>query len=56
MPNTQIFVLPPPGTVDWNQNESLNSSENYKQVIDRIKNVVNNRRIDCWPPFRDYDK
>lgn len=53
--STSVFILPPPGTVAWDD-EELKSSENYKTVIDDIKQVVNQRRLDCWPPFKDYDK
>jgi hypothetical protein len=52
---TNIFILPPPGTVAWDDDELI-SGENYKTVIENLKKVVNQRRVDCWPPFRDYDK
>ena len=52
---TSVFILPPPGTVLWDD-EELKSSENYKTVIEDIKKVVNQRRLDVWPPFKDYDK
>ncbi len=55
VPPTSTFIMPPPGTVSWND-ESLNSSDNYKQAITYLANIVNQRRIDCWPPFRDFDK
>lgn len=51
---TDIFILPPPGTVAWEE-EELDSAENYKTVIANLKKVVNARRLDCWPPFKDYD-
>lgn len=51
---TDIFILPPPGTVAWDD-EQLESAENYKTVIEKLKKVVNARRLDCWPPFKDYD-
>lgn len=50
-----IFILPPPGTVSWDD-ENLDSTENYKTVIEHLKEVVQQRRLDCWPPFKDYDK
>jgi len=52
---TDIFILPPPGTVAWND-ENLEGTENYKTIIDKLQKVVNQRRLDCWPPFKDYDK
>lgn len=51
-----MFVMPPPGTVSWDD-EKLNSSEyNYKEAVEYVKNIVNQRRVNCWPPFRDFDK
>jgi hypothetical protein len=47
--------MPPPGTVSWND-ETLNSSDNYKEALKYVANIVDQRRIDCWPPFRDFDK
>ncbi len=55
VPPTEIFLMPPPGTASWN-NESLNSAESYKNAVEYVRNIVNQRRIDCWPPFRDFDK
>jgi predicted DNA binding CopG/RHH family protein len=51
-----IFILPPPGTVAWDDEEALDSTDSYKSVIDHLKKVVEQRRLDCWPPFKDYDK
>lgn len=56
VPNSEIFLMPPPGTVSWKDNENLNSTENYNVVIDQLREIVNQRRIDCWPPFKDFDK
>ena len=55
MAPTDIFILPPPGTVAWND-ENLEGTDNYKTIIDKLQKVVNQRRLDCWPPFKDYDK
>ena len=50
-----IFVMPPAGTLNW-KDEALTSSENYKVILDNLKDVVERRRLDCWPPFKDFDK
>ena len=55
VPPTDMFVMPPPGTVSWDD-EKLNSADNYKQAVDYVRNIVTQRRVDCWPPFRDFDK
>ena len=51
---TGKFVMPPPGTVAWDDEKV--SGENYKDIIERLSKVVSQRRLDCWPPFQDYDK
>lgn len=50
-----IFILPPPGTVAWDDESLDSSADNYKTVIANLKKVVEQRRLDCWPPFKDYD-
>jgi hypothetical protein len=52
---TQTFVLPPHGTVNWDNvdKETLNA---YNAILNKWKQTVGQRRIDCWPPFRDFDK
>lgn len=50
-----IFIMPPQGTVAWDD-ENLENAQNYKTIIEDLKQVVKQRRLDCWPPFRDYDK
>ena len=52
---TDLFIMPPQGTAAWDD-ENLESADNYKSVIEHLKQVVNQRRLDCWPPFKDYDK
>lgn len=56
VPKSEIFLMPPPGTVSWKDDENLNTTENYNMVIDKMREIVNQRRIDCWPPFKDFDK
>lgn len=51
----EMFLMPPQGTAAW-ENENLESAQNYKTIIEDLKTVVQQRRLDCWPPFRDYDK
>jgi len=52
---TNAFVVPPQGTVKWNE-EQLETSDDYNKVISNINELVKKRRIDCWPPFKDFDK
>ncbi|CAF0814337.1 unnamed protein product [Brachionus calyciflorus] len=56
VPNSEIFLMPPAGTVSWKDDENLKTAENYNLVIDKLREIVNQRRIDCWPPFKDFDK
>ena len=51
-----MFVLPPPGTVKWDENQNLDNTESYKNVVENLKDIVRKKRIDCWPPFQDFDK
>lgn len=53
---TDMFVLPPPGTVKWDENQNLDNAESYKNVVENLKDIVRKKRIDCWPPFQDFDK
>ncbi len=39
----------------WND-EELNSTDGYKAVIDKWRAVVQSRRLDCWQPFKDFDR
>lgn len=48
--------MPTAGTLDWKETDELKTSENYMKVIDHLKSQVDQRRIDCWPPFKDFDK
>lgn len=32
------------------------SSDNCNKVIENLKDLVNQRRLNCWPPFKDFDK
>ncbi len=52
---TNLFVVPAQGTVKWDE-EKLESSEDYNKVISNMNELVKKRRIDCWPPFKDFDK
>jgi Ca2+-binding EF-hand superfamily protein len=56
VPSSEIFLMPPAGTVSWKDDESLNTSESFNTVVDSLRQIVNQRRIDCWPPFKDFDK
>lgn len=52
---TDIFIMPPQGTAAW-EDGNLENAQNYKSIISDLKQVVQQRRLDCWPPFKDYDK
>ena len=56
VPNPHVFILPPPGTVKWNDETQLDSSENYKIIVENLQKIASQRRLDVWPPFKDYDK
>jgi Ca2+-binding EF-hand superfamily protein len=51
-----IFVMPPAGTISWTEEKKLNSSENYRVILRNLKDVIDRRRLDVWPPFKDFDK
>lgn len=51
----KLFVMPPAGTIAWNEDKKINSSENYRVILDNLKDVIERRRLDCWPPFKDFD-
>ena len=56
VPKSNMFLMPKPGTVSWKDDENLNTSDNFNTVIDNLRQIVDQRRIDCWPPFKDFDK
>ena len=45
----------PPGSVDFTKADKLNESD-YNSILLKWKRKVEQRRIDCWPPFKDFDK
>ena len=51
-----MFVMPPAGTISWSEEKKLIASEHYKVILDQLKDVIERRRLDCWPPFKDFDK
>lgn len=51
------YLMPPAGTMKWDEaNENLNSSESFQKILDNLNTIIKQRRLDCWPPFRDFDK
>lgn len=55
VPPQEIFRVPKPGTVDWNQ-----SSEDHRSIfdatMDRLRQRTNQRRVLTKPVFQDFDK
>lgn len=55
VPKTEIYEMPPPGTVDFRKASRYNE-EDYNNVLTQWKRKIEQRRLDCWPPFKDFDK
>ena len=55
VPRTDIFEMPPPGSVDFSKAHKFNEVD-YSNALAKWKRKVEQRRIDCWPPFKDFDK
>ena len=47
--------MPPPGSVDFSKADKYNADD-YNNALLKWKRKVEQRRIDVWPPFRDFDK
>jgi hypothetical protein len=55
VPKTEIYEMPTPGSVDFTKADRF-SENDYNNVLDKWKRKVEQRRMDCWPPFKDFDK
>lgn len=55
VPPQEIFRVPKPGTINWNQ-----SSEDHRSIfdatMDRLRQRTNQRRVLTKPVFQDFDK
>ena len=52
VPASEQFLLSAPGTASLDEE----ASQRVANVMEALKRQVGQRRIDCWPPFKDYDK
>lgn len=55
VPRQEIFRVPKPGTVDWNE-ASEDHVHLYNETMNRIKQRVEHRRILMKPTFQDFDR
>ena len=55
VPPQEIFRVPKPGTVDWEQ-VTDEHSDLYESTMTRIRSRVEQRRILLKPVFQDFDR
>lgn len=55
VPPQEIFRVPKPGTVDWN-NASTDHVNLFEDTMDRLRQRTNQRRVLAKPVFQDFDR
>ena len=55
IPPSELFLVPEPGTIDWNQVDDSHRKI-YCDAVERLRMRIEQRRLDLMPPFNDYDK
>lgn len=55
LPPAAAYHMPKRGTTDWSQ-VSAGEQEKFDQVMEKMRQKTNNRRILTKPCFQDFDK
>lgn len=54
VPPSELFEMPPSGTVDF-KNANETQLNDFNDAMSKWRRKIEQRRLDCWSPFRDFD-
>ncbi len=55
VPPSEIFLTPKPGTMDWNKT-SKEQAKFVEDIMERLRQRANQRRVLAKPVFQDFDR